>query len=101
MPTLDEAYLALIQEENSQGIARDKAVKNEVQTQGIFVVQMSHFASGADKINKSKFFFESDKSKFLSSHCGQKSHDKSTCFQLHGYPEWYEERRARRVITGF
>lgn len=33
-----EAYLAFIQEERSKGIARDKATKDEMQTQGIFNV---------------------------------------------------------------
>lgn len=32
VPTLDEAYLALIQEENSKGIARDLSIKTDVHT---------------------------------------------------------------------
>lgn len=41
-------------------------------------------------------FARPDKSKLVCSHCKQKGQEISTCFKIHGNPEWYEERlRAR------
>ena len=29
------------------------------------------------------------------SHCGKKKHTRETCFELHGYPEWWQEKKAK------
>lgn len=92
MPTLDEAYLALVQEERSKGIARAKAVKEMVPHQGIYAIRStSRSSSRMDK---------PDKSNLVYTHCNQNGHDHNTCFKLHGYPDWYEEMRARRAKLG-
>ncbi|XP_056685440.1 uncharacterized protein [Spinacia oleracea] len=90
LPSLDEAYLAFTQEEHSQVIARGKAEKETIQTQAIFALQASH----------PRTKFEKDKSKLSCNHCKQGGHDTSTCFKLHGIPEWYEELRSRRAKSG-
>ncbi|XP_042050767.1 uncharacterized protein LOC121796097 [Salvia splendens] len=38
-----------------------------------------------------------DKSKLWCSHCGMQKHTKETCFQLVGYPEWWEEEKAGKA----
>ncbi|XP_056686134.1 uncharacterized protein [Spinacia oleracea] len=88
MPSLDEAYLAFVQEENSRGIANIQAAKDSVQTQSIFAIQA----------DRPKVRFEKpDKSQLTCTHCKRDGHDNSSCFKLHGYLEWYEEMRSRRA----
>lgn len=38
-----------------------------------------------------------DKSKLWCSHCGMQKHTRETCFQLLGYPEWWEERQTAKA----
>lgn len=38
-----------------------------------------------------------DKSNIICEHCGKKGHSKDKCFQIFGYPEWWE---GKRVTTG-
>lgn len=77
MPTLDEAYLAFEQEDQSKGIA----AKAQVQPQSIFDIQAHRSKPRADR---------PDKSQMTCTHYKSDGHDTSTCFNLHGYPEWYE-----------
>nr|GMC80250.1 Retrovirus-related Pol polyprotein from transposon TNT 1-94 [Ipomoea batatas] len=37
-------------------------------------------------------FDKLDKSHLLCTHCKKSGHDVSQCFEIHGYPEWYENR---------
>ncbi|XP_056695775.1 uncharacterized protein [Spinacia oleracea] len=94
LPSLDDAYLAFTEEEQSQGIARGKASQDTITSQSIFALQ-------ADRSRR----FEKDKSKLSCSHCcvyncKQGGHDISTCFKIHGVPNWYEELRSRRNKNG-
>lgn len=41
-------------------------------------------------------FRQSDKEKLRCTHCGGNKHTKDTCFQLVGYPEWWNENRHRQ-----
>ncbi|KAM1049413.1 hypothetical protein ACFX2C_028519 [Malus domestica] len=45
-----------------------------------------------------------DKDKLHCNHCNGKRHTEATCFELHGYPEWYRELKkqlkAKRKRTG-
>ena len=34
------------------------------------------------------------------SHCGRKGHDKSNCWQLVGFPDWWEERSTKQESRG-
>ena len=38
-----------------------------------------------------------EKSKLGCSHCGMHKHTKETCFQLIGYPDWWEEEKAAKA----
>ena len=77
IPTLDDAYLALAQEELSKGIALDKAAKDDLHTQGVFAVQTTRYVSRFDK---------QDKSKLLCYHCDQKGHDMKLLFPASWIP---------------
>ncbi|WVY93108.1 hypothetical protein V8G54_032196 [Vigna mungo] len=37
-----------------------------------------------------------DKSKFKYTHCNQQGHTKNRCFELNGYPEWWDHSRDQR-----
>ncbi|KAK6150121.1 hypothetical protein DH2020_017646 [Rehmannia glutinosa] len=42
-----------------------------------------------------------EKAKLLCSHCQEHGHEKSECFRLHGYPDWYKkfkEQRGRSMV---
>ncbi|XP_056682860.1 uncharacterized protein [Spinacia oleracea] len=92
LPTLDEAYLAFEQEERSRGIALSNAAKEQVHTQSIFALQ-------AEQRPKARYE-RSDKSQLNCTRCKRNGHDNSTCFKLHGYPEWYDEMKQRRAKAG-
>ncbi|XP_042031781.1 uncharacterized protein LOC121778484 [Salvia splendens] len=38
-----------------------------------------------------------DKSKLWCSHCGMQKHTRENCFQLVGYPDWWEEKQTGRA----
>ncbi|XP_056685715.1 uncharacterized protein [Spinacia oleracea] len=81
--TLEDALESLIQEEESRGIAHGKAVNDTVDTH-VFAVPTDHWKGGADRWK--------DKSKLSCSHCQKTGHKNSTCFKLHGYPEWWPNK---------
>ncbi|KAL2926115.1 Retrovirus-related Pol polyprotein from transposon RE1 [Bienertia sinuspersici] len=90
---LDRAYQALIQEERSRAIAREKA---QAEATHAFAVQSSRprpprsVPRAADQV---------DKSTLLCSHCRKRGHDRDNCFDLHGRPNWYNELLLRRSRT--
>lgn len=38
-----------------------------------------------------------EKTKLVCDHCGGSGHEMSTCFKLHGVPEWYSDMKAKRT----
>lgn len=88
LPSLDDAHLTFIQEEQSRGIARAEAAKDYIQTQNIFAIHTPRSLPRVDK---------HDKSKLVCTHCTLKGHDITTCFKIYGIPVWYEDIHARRA----
>ncbi|KAL2896320.1 Transcription factor BYE1, partial [Bienertia sinuspersici] len=91
---LDKAYQALILEERSRKIAREKVIKEETHA---FSVQNSRpwAHTGTDR-----GFDRLDESGLFCTHCNQRGHDRSSCFELHGKPQWYLDllkRRSQRI----
>ncbi|XP_042006197.1 uncharacterized protein LOC121754977 [Salvia splendens] len=41
-----------------------------------------------------------EKLKLTCTHCEKKKHSRDTCFELHGYPDWWEERKSKPPIRG-
>ncbi|KAL2927193.1 Retrovirus-related Pol polyprotein from transposon RE1 [Bienertia sinuspersici] len=92
---LDRAYQAFIQEERSRTIARAKVIKDESH---VFVVQpRSDRAVGAAGGSRGVFggIPRIDKSKLYCDHCQRSGHDRSSCFVLNGFPQWYLDLRRR------
>ncbi|GAA0168720.1 hypothetical protein LIER_23374 [Lithospermum erythrorhizon] len=78
LPTLNEAYSTFVQDENSKTIAHKKEEPNSFHA---FVLPSDRALSRYEC------------SKFSCTHCRQTGHDNSSCFKLHRYPSWWEERR--------
>ncbi|GAA0175144.1 hypothetical protein LIER_41858 [Lithospermum erythrorhizon] len=36
------------------------------------------------------------RAKLMCTHCRQRGHNTTTCFKIHGYPDWWEERNKKR-----
>lgn len=66
-------------------------VRSNLHTQGVFAGRIAIRPLRVDRI---------DKSKLVCTHCNGKGHDHTTCFKIYGYPDCYEEMRARRAMTG-
>ncbi|KAL2903852.1 Retrovirus-related Pol polyprotein from transposon TNT 1-94 [Bienertia sinuspersici] len=86
-PNIDDAYLAFTQEEKSQSIAKEKTLLEDAHV----------FSLKADKFNGK--YDKKDTSHLMCTHCKKRGHDNTTCFKIHGYPEWWPDRRTRAPST--
>ncbi|CAA0832263.1 Unknown protein [Striga hermonthica] len=59
--------------------------------------RMQSNGNSANRFGQSSSCNKIDKTKLVCSHCGMKKHTRETCFQLVGYPEWWEE--GHRIAT--
>ncbi|KAL2898474.1 Mini zinc finger protein 1 [Bienertia sinuspersici] len=89
---LDRAYQALIQEERSRAIAREKA---QVEDTHAFAVQGTR-SQPPGRSATPRTSEHVDKSGLVCSYCRKRGHDRDNCFDLHGRPEWYNELLLRR-----
>ncbi|XP_073045833.1 uncharacterized protein [Primulina eburnea] len=80
LPDLDRVYQACLQEEKSRGIARDRADKEEIHA---FALQTAQPKARFTRLDKSKLYC---------SGCKRPGHDNDSCFKIHGYPDWWEDR---------
>ncbi|KAJ4717147.1 Retrovirus-related Pol polyprotein from transposon TNT 1-94 [Melia azedarach] len=81
LPSLDRAYQVLTQEENLRG-GEFQGNREDRDTMMAMKVQ-------SDGRGKSKVIDNFDK---FCVHCNRKGHDESSCFQLHGFPDWWGDR---------
>ena len=104
LPSVENAYAMLRREDtrsavlqagdsSTQGIGAGLAVTHPWQNPAAHR-NSSQRSGGGNGGNWSKRPDE-DKSKLVCSHCGKKKHTRETCFELHGYPEWWQERKAK------
>ncbi|CAH9137903.1 unnamed protein product [Cuscuta epithymum] len=90
LPNVDRAYQAFVQEETSRAAIREKNIAADVHA---FALPMDCSAKG--RVEKS------DSPRPTSSHCKQKGHEVGSCFKLHGYLDWWEDRnRHKSTPTG-
>ncbi|KAH9678684.1 protein kinase domain-containing protein [Citrus sinensis] len=78
LPKLNRAYAIVIQEEQVQSMTRAKEERSE---------PVAFFVQAAQGSHDNR-----DKSSVLCTHCNKTGHEASSCFQLIGYPEWWDER---------
>nr|GMD63195.1 Retrovirus-related Pol polyprotein from transposon RE2 [Ipomoea batatas] len=82
LPSLDRAYQMVLQEEtiHSAKVSEDKSP------------EVMSFAVKTGSGRGHGRFDKPDKSHLSCTHCKKSGHDVSQCFEIHGYPEWYENR---------
>ncbi|KAL2904811.1 Retrovirus-related Pol polyprotein from transposon RE1 [Bienertia sinuspersici] len=73
-PDLESAYQTFLQEERSRSIARTKPSTIETRA----------FALTGDRSRQ-----RSNKSHLVCTHCKKRGHDRSGCFVLNGFPDWW------------
>lgn len=83
LPTLEEAYNTLIQDEESKLLGRMNEERNDAAS---FAVQTS---SRPRSSNENRGSYDNRGC----SNCGRKGHTSENCFRLIGYPEWYEKNK--------
>ena len=92
LPDLEECY-ALIRQE----VVRHASIKvesNNPDTSAMVVRQRStQNWQDQFKTNHPKTTLNIDKSTFKCTHCNKTSHTKSCCFELVGYPDWWDHNR--------
>ena len=81
LPTLDRAYQQVSQAERLRD-GELSSSKNERDSIMAFAIQ-------PDTRGKSRVVDCGDK---FCTHCNREGHDASSCFQLHGFPEWWGDR---------
>ncbi|CAM8974826.1 unnamed protein product [Rhodiola kirilowii] len=81
LPSLDRAYKTLIQEErlpsgtfHHENNERDSVMAFKLKTD---IHSKSHSVDNSDK---------------FCVHCNRQGHDQNSCFQLHGFPDWWGDR---------
>lgn len=84
---LNRAHQTLIQEEQSRATGHGRG--------SLESVQAFHVQAGRGRVK----YERGDKSKLMCTHYKQRGHEVSTCFKIHGNPEWYEERLHARNTT--
>ena len=85
LPDLDRAHQAFLQEEHSRAVARAKQL-----------AAMDVQAFAVNRRAQQTHTQRTDKSKLSCAHCKQKGHDIGTCFKLHSYPDWWEDRQRTK-----
>ncbi|KAM7473208.1 hypothetical protein LguiB_020451 [Lonicera macranthoides] len=81
LPMPDRAYQQVIQAERLRGgeLSSSKDERDSIMA----------FAIHPDTRGKSRAVANTDK---FCNHCDRDGHDESSCFQLHGFPEWWGDR---------
>ncbi|XP_056693641.1 uncharacterized protein [Spinacia oleracea] len=92
LPTLEKAFNQVIQEERVRcGDADEDTVEKKPEVVGFFVNTLGRGRGRVEKV---------DKSGLMCSHCKKSGHELVNCFDLLGYPEWWETRSQGRGSTG-
>ncbi|XP_048496206.1 uncharacterized protein LOC125495508 [Beta vulgaris subsp. vulgaris] len=97
LPTLNKAYQQISQEERVRGFTRLKDEKPDVLG---FAVRTDSRAEGRGRGGAGSSS-RPDKSGLICSHCHKTGHDDSTCFSLHGTPDWWYERYGNKAENNF
>ncbi|CAM8991331.1 unnamed protein product [Rhodiola kirilowii] len=91
LPRLNRVYSLIVQEERHKMIANERAPTQDVVA---FAAQSKSSPVRSSPAVRSESSTRVEKSSCT--HCGRVGHDVSSCFKLHGYPEWWEEFRQKR-----
>ena len=92
LPSLDEAYSALLQDKDSKHTSR---VLNDT-AETMACAARTSTNSGAARSYPSR----EERSNLHCSSCGKKGHTSESCFRKIGYPEWWPDKPKGRVSSG-
>lgn len=84
-PSLDDIISSVIEEETRLSQPKEDGL-NSVDARAALSMQARY---------ASKSFGKADKRKFFCEHCRKNGHKRDTCFELHGYPPWWEKGRSQ------
>ena len=94
LPSLDEAYSVLLQDEDSKHTTR--VLDDRAETMA-HAVRTSAGVSSAS--SRGQFVSREERMKLLCSSCGRKGHLATNCFRSLGYPDWWGDRPRGRFQT--
>ena len=92
LPSLDEAYNALLQDEDSKHTSR---VLNDTSETMAHAVRTSSNSGGARSYPSRE-----ERAHLHCSSCGKKGHTSDNCFKTIGYPEWWADKPKGRGSSG-
>ena len=95
LPSLDVAYSALLQDEDSKHTTR--VIDEKVETMA-HAVHTNHQSSSSPSSSNS-FISKEERMKLTCTSCGRKGHLTSNCFRTLGYPEWWGDRPRARLSS--
>lgn len=95
LPSLDVAYSALLQDEDSKHTTR--VLDGKVETMA-HAVRTNHQPSSSPSSSNS-FISKEERMKLTCTSCGRKGHLASNCFRTLGYPEWWGDRPRARLSS--
>lgn len=84
-PSLDNIISSILEEETRLGQPKEDDLKCG-DDRAALSMQYRRTPRPFGKIEKSKFFCD---------HCKRNGHTKDVCFELHGYPSWWEKGKTR------
>lgn len=84
-PSLDDIISSMIEEETRLAQPKEDG-QERADARAALSVQPRRATNSFGKV---------DKSKLLCDHCKRKGHTKGECFELHGYPPWWDKGRSR------
>ena len=104
LPSVDYAYNLVQQEEtrlqvlqtgnNNGGVAAD-GIGAGLAVRGWQNQASGSRGGGRSGTGRNRRSEEEDKSKLVCSYCKRKRHTKESCFELVGYPDWWEEKHGK------
>lgn len=101
LPSVDMAYAMVRRETARDQILRPIVVDGDTSSGiglGLAARDKHRFGQPPQKGNWPRRT-EEEKSKLVCSHCGMKKHTKESCFQLVGYPDWWDETKRTKLPT--
>ncbi|KAK9715429.1 hypothetical protein RND81_06G164500 [Saponaria officinalis] len=86
LPTLNHAYQVVIQEGSVQ---LEASSGNREERDQMVAFKLNANIKGKGKMADPS---NSDRNHLFCYHCNRVGHDETTCFQIHGFPEWWGDR---------
>lgn len=96
LPSLDEAYNVLLQDEDSKYTSR--VLDEKTETMAHVVRTNQNFTSAV--VSSGSFMSREERMKLHCSSCGRNGHLASNCFRTLGYPDWWGELPRDHINSG-